>query len=149
MLLNTLYGTFGRRQDATEVIIIDNKDEDMYYLTLLSSIPLTENKTALIVQNNVQRNTLSKFNITYKTNFQPFNTPVNSNIAIASAVTRIHMMVFKLNVATCYTDTDSLFVTDLTPFKDFLSKALGYFKDELDGLVIEEAEFVGIKQYSP
>jgi hypothetical protein len=46
------------------------------------------------------------------------------------------MMDVKLHESCYYTDTDSAFGDDL-----------GMFKDELNGLVIEEAEFIGVKQY--
>lgn len=46
------------------------------------------------------------------------------------------MMDVKLHESCYYTDTVSAFVDDL-----------GMFKDELNGLVIEEAEFIGVKQY--
>jgi hypothetical protein len=38
-------------------------------------------------------------------------------------------------------------VDDLSPFKHLLGPEIGMFKDELDGLVIQEAEFIGVKQY--
>ena len=48
-------------------------------------------------------------------------------------------------------DTDSLFTTDLKPFAHLIGKELGEFVpkgvDELDGLIIDRAIFLGIKQY--
>lgn len=41
----------------------------------------------------------------------------------------------------------SLFTTDLTPFLHLIGDKLGEFKDELNGLIIQEAIFLGIKQY--
>jgi hypothetical protein len=152
LLLNTLYGIFGRRQDATEVFIVEDENEDLFELTrlVLSTIPLGDNRSAKIFQNNLRWDTLQEFNVTYKTNFQLLNQLVNSNIAIASAVTsyaRIRMMDVRLHPSCYYTDTDSAFVDDLEPFKHLLGDELGLFKDELNGLEIEEAEFLGIKQY--
>lgn len=152
LLLNTLYGVFGRRMESSEVIVINNNDEDKYLHSrfVLSSIPLDEGRTALIIQNNILPETLRELNITFETNIADKWQDVNSNIAIASAVTayaRIHMMPFKLHDSCYYTDTDSVFVDTLEPFKHLLGKELGLFKDELDGLVIQEAEFLGIKQY--
>lgn len=102
------------------------------------------------MQNNILPEALKELNITFETNITDKWQDVNTNIAIASAVTsyaRIHMMPFKLHDSCYYTDTDSIFVDDLDPFKHLLGKELGQFKDELDGLVIQEAEFLGIKQY--
>ena len=152
LLLNTLYGTFGRRQDTTEVIIINNNEEKLYLTThiILNSIPLDNDRSALIIQNNIQLDVLLKLNATFETDYQTPHVSVNSNIAIASAVTsyaRIHMMDIKLHESCYYTDTESAFFDDLEPFKHLLGDELGMFKDELNGSVIEEAEFVGIKQY--
>ena len=60
---------------------------------------------------------------------------------------RIHMMPHKLLDCVTYTDTDSFFTTDLKPFSHLISGELGDFKDELNGLVISKAIFLGIKQY--
>ena len=57
------------------------------------------------------------------------------------------MMQYKVLDCVVYSDTDSLFTTDLTPFLHLIGKELGEFKDELEGLVIDRAIFLGIKQY--
>ena len=57
------------------------------------------------------------------------------------------MMPHKLLDCVVYTDTDSFFTTDLKPFLNMISDKLGDFKDELNGLVIDKAIFLGIKQY--
>lgn len=77
---------------------------------------------------------------------------VRNNVAIASAITsyaRIVMMPFKLDPSCAYSDTDSLFTRDELKLLEKLmsSTELGMFKDELNGAVIEEATFLGIKQY--
>jgi hypothetical protein len=74
---------------------------------------------------------------------------VNANVALASAVTsyaRIHMIDFKVDGFCVYSDTDSIFTTKKLEDK-FIGKDLGYMKDELDGLIIKEAYFLGIKKY--
>ena len=151
MLLNTLYGIFGRQLETSEVIIIPSDEEDEYLLTryVTSAIPLDNNKTALIILPNRIPDSVAQLGITIETNVKQKFQLVKSNIAIASAVTayaRIHMMDFKLNEACYYTDTDSIFVDNLEPFKQFIGNELGQFKDELHGLVVEEAEFIAIKQ---
>ena len=45
-----------------------------------------------------------------------------------------------------YTDTDSIFTTKPLPLA-LIGRELGLFKDELNGLLIKEAYFLGIKQY--
>ena len=70
-------------------------------------------------------------------------------MAIASAVTAyaiIHMIPFKLLPGTVYTDTDSIFTTDKLP-DHLLGKELGLMKDELNGTLINEGYFLGIKKY--
>ena len=74
---------------------------------------------------------------------------VKANVAIASAITayaRVEMMKYKLNDTVCYTDTDSIFTTEkLTSFH--IGPELGQMKDELGGLLINEAYFLDIKKY--
>jgi hypothetical protein len=87
----------------------------------------------------------SKFELNLKSNFKN----VKTNVAIASAVTsyaRIHMIPYKLLSGTVYTDTDSIFTTDTLP-DHLIGTDLGLMKDELDGNIIQEAYFLGIKQY--
>jgi hypothetical protein len=76
-------------------------------------------------------------------------SPIKSNVAIAAAVTsyaRIHMIPFKIDPNTLYTDTDSIFT--LKPIDPrLLGDGLGLMKDEMNGLVIKEALFLGPKQY--
>ena len=74
---------------------------------------------------------------------------VKSHVGIAAAVTayaRIHMIPFKLLPGTVYTDTDSIFTTDILPDNQ-IGRNMGLMKDELDGKFILEGYFLGIKQY--
>lgn len=74
---------------------------------------------------------------------------IPSNVAIAAAVTsyaRIEMIKYKINYDIYYTDTDSIFTSDdLTNLE--LGNEIGLMKDELKGNKINEAYFLGIKQY--
>lgn len=83
------------------------------------------------------------------TEVESFNSPIKSNVAIAAAVTayaRIHMIPFKIDPNTLYTDTDSIFT--LTKLLDHLiGDGLGQMKDELNGGIIEEGLFLGPKKY--
>src|SRR5215813_9669206 len=56
------------------------------------------------------------------------------------------MIPFKLLPGTVYTDTDSIFTTEILP-KSLIGNELGMMKDELNGIVISEAFFLGIKKY--
>ena len=82
------------------------------------------------------------------------NSFIKSNVAISSAVTsyaRIEMLKIKIyclknNIKIYYTDTDSIFVDK--PLPDYLiGDNLGLYKDEMNGRLIEEAYFLGVKQY--
>lgn len=81
--------------------------------------------------------------------YKSYTNTVLSNIAIASAITayaRIHMIPFKLNNDCYYSDTDSIFLGNELSSKE-IGDDLGLMKDELNGGNIEEAYFLGIKQY--
>ena len=61
------------------------------------------------------------------------------------------MMQYKILDCVVYSDTDSLFTTDLEPFLHLIGEELGQFKNEMEGLsinnIIDRAIFLGIKQY--
>lgn len=56
------------------------------------------------------------------------------------------MIPFKIDPNTLYTDTDSYFTSKPINL-DLLGEELGQFKDELGGLLIQEAYFLGPKKY--
>ena len=143
---------FGRKQEIFQVFVVDTET----LITLTSSniiktvIFIEEDLYLVSIAANINKDILSELNILIESDFSSPEMSVNSNVAIASAVTsygRILMMQFKVLDCVVYSDTDSLFTTDLTPFKHLLSDNLGDFKDELNGLIIKEAIFLGIKQY--
>ena len=120
--------------------------------SLIKNIIQIEKDLFLVIkQSNLNPSVpVKKLNAEIVTTFKSKASLINYNVAIASAVTayaRIFMMFFKLNPAVVYSDTDSIFTSDPEPFKDITSAKLGDFKDELNGLVIEEGCFLGIKQY--
>ena len=151
MLLNQLYGIFGRRQDLLQTVNVYNKDIPKYLLNfmIINKITIDEEKSTLLMKANVDNHILIQLNSYFKTDFTNFNLKVQSNVAIASAVTayaRIIMMPFKKNYNVWYSDTDSIIIdTPLDP--KFIGNELGQMKDELNGCVIEKAYFLGIKQY--
>ena len=79
---------------------------------------------------------------------------VKANVAIASAVTsyaRINMINLKMKLIQMdyeiyYSDTDSLFIDKPLP-ESFINSDLGGLKDELNGMVINKAYFLGPKKY--
>nr|YP_004376378.1 hyp16 [Moniliophthora roreri]ADO51599.1 hyp16 [Moniliophthora roreri] len=154
MHLNQLYGIFGRKQELLETINVLNKDIPIYLSTRIikSIIEINDNISALLLVNNINVDILKDLNNTLNINLKNntskrFN--VKSNVALASAVTsyaRIHMMKYKINNNIYYTDTDSIFIDKPLPNNE-IGKDLGLMKDELEGNIIEEAYFFGIKQY--
>jgi hypothetical protein len=152
MHLNQLYGIFGRKQDIIETINVYNDDIDKYLISRVvkTIIEINNEKSCMLLQANIDNDILSKLNLDLSlklNNSIPFE--VKSNVALAAAVTaysRVHMLPFKMNGDVLYTDTDSIFTSnklDLT----LIGKDLGLMKDELNGIIIKEAYFLGIKQY--
>ena len=152
LCLNSLYGMFGRKIEINETLVVDSRTLLTLSTTRIINSVITIKKDLFLVSvsSNVNTETLSGLNSMLKTDLGSKKQQINSNVAIASAVTayaRIHMMPFKLLDCVVYSDTDSFFTTDLRPFLDMISDELGDFKDELKGLVINKAIFLGIKQY--
>ena len=151
LLLNSLYGLFGRRQDIIETITINKSELRLYLATSIvkTIIPVSNDKYTILIVKNINHDMIKQLNLTFHANFNEYNTIIKSNVAIASAVTayaRIHMIPYKLDESTVYTDTDSIFTTK--PLNSsFLGKGLGQMKDELNGCTISKAYFLGIKQY--
>lgn len=151
MHLNTLYGIFGRKLDMIQTINVYNKDLLFYISTkfIKSIITINDEISTLLIQNNLNLDLIKDLNLMIDSNFTSFEHQIKSNVAIASAVTaysRIHMIPFILHPGTVYTDTDSIFTETELP-NNLISKELGYMKDELDGLFIEEGYFLDIKKY--
>uniref|UniRef100_UPI0030FF2E68 DNA polymerase n=1 Tax=Singerocybe alboinfundibuliformis TaxID=1346812 RepID=UPI0030FF2E68 len=151
MHLNQLYGIFGRRKDLIQTINIYRKDLEKYLISKIikSIIEINEEIITILIQNNIDNDILEELNICLDTNITSKSIEVQSNVAIASAVTsyaRIHMIPYKLLPGTVYTDTDSIFTSDILD-NNLIGKELGLMKDELDGITIQEGYFLGIKQY--
>lgn len=153
LLLNCLYGTFGRKRDLHTCMNVHASELinylDKYVVTSL--IDLGDDMFTIILQNNINLKLLNELNNTVSTNhkFTNSNQFVMNNVAIASATTsyaRIVMMPYKLDPTCVYSDTDSVFTKNiLNIIKEGLD--LGEFKDELQGIKIKKAIFLGIKQY--
>jgi len=59
---------------------------------------------------------------------------------------KIKNYCIKNNIKIYYTDTDSIFIDKPLPSK-MIGDGLGLLKDEMNGTLIQEGCFLGIKQY--
>lgn len=156
--LNNLYGYFGRKLITIITQNVHNKDLQGYLLTkIIKTItPINDEYTTILSYNNINYDILQKLNNELSMSHSAgddinnIHSFVKSNVALAAAVTsyaRIHMIPFKIDPNTLYTDTDSIFTTKpLDPtLLGIAMRELGQMKDELKGQVIEEAYFIGPK----
>jgi hypothetical protein len=149
--LNMLYGIFGRKLNLIETINVHNDEIINYCATLIIKgiIKINDNISTLLVENNLNYRIITDLNNTLNTNLISNYHSVKANVAIASAITayaRIFMMQFKLDDSCVYSDTDSLLMTKKLD-DIYLGNDIGLFKDELNGIIIQEAYILGIKQY--
>lgn len=151
MHLNQLYGIFGRRHDLLETRNIYIADLEKYITTraIKTIIPINDQIVTLLMHSNIQDDVITELNSELDIKLSNYYYLVRANVAIASAVTsysRIHMIPFKIDGSCVYSDTDSVFLTK--KLEDlYLGSDLGLMKDELKGLIIKEAYFLGIKKY--
>ncbi|KAH8901783.1 hypothetical protein BR93DRAFT_888739 [Coniochaeta sp. PMI_546] len=152
LMLNCLYGVFGRKQEQLKTVNVPTS-QISYYLAhsiVKAIIPISEDISSLLMLDNLDQDLIKDLN--KNSSLDLWNTKgqiVKSNVAIAAAITayaRIHMMQFKLNGLIAYSDTDSVFTTVKLALK-FVGDKLGLMKDEMNGILIEEAIFIGPKQY--
>jgi hypothetical protein len=124
------------------------------YLTkysVFSIINISDKISTLLLSNNLDYSLLNELNNEMSLEIiSPFKK-VQSNVAIASAVTsyaRIAMMKYKLipGIEIYYFDTDSMFTNKPLP-DHLIGDGLGLMKDELKGGYIKKAYFLGIKKY--
>ena len=154
MHLNQLYGIFGRRRDILESKNVYTKDLWKYVgkYIIKNIISINDEISTILFINNLNPNIVKEVNtglidgdFSSKASFNE----IKSNVAIAAAVTayaRIHMIKYKLSDDILYTDTDSIFTT--SKLSDFeIGSDLGLMKDEVNGYLITDAIFLGIKQY--
>lgn len=151
MHLNQLYGYFGRSYNVINTLNVTKQElNSILLLNLVKTfIKLKDNLFVVLVEGNIDSNLLKSININCNNKTKNIFSSVNTNVSIASAITsyaRIEMMQYKLNYDVLYSDTDSIFTTDKLP-DNLIGSELGMMKDELEGLVIKEGYFLGIKQY--
>lgn len=150
--LNTLYGIFGRRNEILKIITIPKEDINIYLTVYIikAIIDINSNFFNLLVYSNINDKMIDQLNSTLKIELKSKRELIKSNVAIASAVTayaRIHMIQFKVGeYAKHIVYTDSIFTTKELP-KSMIGDDLGLMKKELEGHIISEAYFFGIKKY--
>jgi hypothetical protein len=151
LLLNNLYGYFGRKQINISTNNIKNSNLEPILLTRVvkSIININEEYSTVLAYSNINYKLLEKLNNNLNNKIENFNSPIKSNVAIAAAVTayaRIVMIPFKIDPNTLYTDTDSAFTS--TPIDiSLIGDQLGEMKDEMNGILIQEGLFLGPKKY--
>ena len=69
-MLNCLYGIFGRKQDIVTTVIVNNKDLRTYLATrvIKNMVPIDDNKTCLLIQDDIDDNLLKELNTVYTNN---------------------------------------------------------------------------------
>jgi hypothetical protein len=118
-------------------------------MVIKSIIPINDKIVTLLMHTNVKNELILELNSELDIKLSNQYSLVKANVAISSAVTayaRIHMISFKIDGSCVYSDTDSVFTISKLDDK-FVGSELGLMKDELDGLTIKEAYFLGIKKY--
>lgn len=149
LLLNNLYGYFGRKQFSILTQIVKNDNLKAILLTRIVKSIINKEYSTVLAYSNINYPLLSKLNNELHNNFENYHSPIKSNVAIAAAVTayaRIHMIPFKIDPNTLYTDTDSSFT--LAPVDpSLIGDQLGQMKDEMNGIIIQEGIFLGHKKY--
>lgn len=151
LMLNSLYGLFGRGHSsikpyyvATDSYVTANANRE-----IITEIQINNKLSLILVDADKFPKVADMHNGEIEINCSDFNLPVKSNVAIAAAVTayaRIHMIPLLLNDSVLYSDTDSIFTTHPLP-DHLIGPDLGQIKDELRGVTIDEAYFLGHKQY--
>ena len=116
LLQNSLYGIFGRKREMIETKIIFRSDLCKYVSTniIKSIIEISEDKCATLMVKNGDLELIQDLNTSLNIQIKDCEKLVKANVAIASAITsyaRIHMLPFKVDPCTVYTDTDSILTT--------------------------------------
>ena len=155
MMLNNLYGTFGRSLQGLKPIIIGENDVApfLFMMNNKSLTRINDNYSMILSNESANTENLAELSsILVSTQPEGIKTkqfPPKANVAIAAAITsyaRIHMMDLKLNHDVLYSDTDSVFTTHPLP-DHLIGPGLGQLKDEMAGILIDKAYFLGPKQY--
>jgi hypothetical protein len=151
LMLNSLYGLFGRGHSAIKPYYVptDNYVAAIGSQEIIAEISINSKLSLLLIDTDKNSNIANKLRGEIEINSSDFNLPTKSNVAIAAAVTsyaRIHMIPLLMEDSVLYSDTDSIFTTKPLP-SHLIGPEFGKLKNELNGLVIDEAYFLGHKQY--
>jgi len=141
----------GRKQELIRTINIRKAELYKYVAISIihSIIEISEDIYVLLISDNLNTDILKELNIKLNSKYKSYNSTVNSNVAIASAITayaRIHMIPYKLNNNCYYSDTDSVILGNELG-EEQIGLEIGLMKQELKGELIKEAYFLGLKQY--
>jgi hypothetical protein len=146
LLLNTLYGKFGMREEVFftqhQIVSDDELFKMIDYNMILDTTPLHEDRQLISFISDKARD------IDYKLNNLHHN--LNISIGLSAAITaygRIHMSQFKHsdgNFDILYTDTDSIAINKPLPNNFVDSKKLGAMKLEN---VFQKSVYLGPKMY--
>ena len=150
LLLNSLYGSFARKQEILRTVTVPNNDVPAYLVAYPSGTVLDsgEETSTILYEDRPNDQALDQLGSMYVDD-SSFRKNVKANVAIAAAITsyaRIHMNRIKQLPTVIYSDTDSAITTKPLP-DNLIGKEMGMFKDELNGCVIKEIYVLGIKQY--
>ena len=112
---------FLRDREVNDVVVVSGKTLHSLSLTrVINTFSKVDDDLYLVsMSNNINTDLLKELNVTLSSEYVSPQMSVNTNVAIASAVTaygRILMMQYKVLDCVVYSDTDSLFTTDLKPF---------------------------------
>jgi hypothetical protein len=150
-MLNSLYGLFGRGHSSIKPYYVST---DSYvaanaYKEIITEIQINNKLSLLLVDTDNYSKVSDMLHGETEINCSDFNLPTKSNVAIAAAITayaRIHMIPLLQDYDVMYSDTDSIFTYQPLP-ADLIGPGIGQLKDELNGTTIDEAYFLGHKQY--
>lgn len=111
LLLNNIYGYFGRKQINILTQNVKNSELKGLLLTrIIKSITKINNEySTVLTYTYINYQLLKKIYNVFHNNLTTLNIPVKSNVAIAAVIAyaRIHMIYYKLLPSTLYTDTAS------------------------------------------
>jgi hypothetical protein len=151
MHLNQLYGIFGRKHELLETrnIYIENLDEFFATRLLKTIVPINDKIITLLTHTNIRDELILELNSELDIKLSNSYSLVKANVAKSNAVTayaRLHMIPFQMDGFCVYSDTESVFTGKKLDSK-FIGSDLGFMKDELKGLILKEAYFLGITKY--
>jgi len=142
ILMNSLFGKMGQRDNFNETIILSKSEYDIFESKFSKNIVnIVELENKILVKYNMKEDNLNLDNLLNKQNI---------NVAIASAITaysRLHMTQFKNNpdYKLFYSDTDSIYINRPLPDHLVSQTEIGLMKLEN---IIKKGIFLAPKVYA-